>query len=152
MTRLKTITATPVLDTSAYATGDRMGSVVTLSDLHPGFNQQLIIRSINVIDLEKQNAAFDIMLFNALPTVASADNAAIDISDAEVTKLVGVVPVATGDYTTAFAGCGQATKANVGLVVQTAELDNTLYMLLVSRGSPTYAAGSLVIKIAFEIY
>ncbi len=148
---LKVVSGTPVLDTSAYGTGDRMGSIVTLSAVHPDMGGRIKISSLQVIDLAKQNAQFDILLFDASPTVASADNAAIDIADAEIIKLVGVIPVLTADYTTAYAANSQATKSNINLIVKTSSTSNDLYMLLVSRGAPTYAASDLIIKIGYEV-
>lgn len=94
-----TITVQPTLDTSAYASGDRLGSIHTITnafrEFHRPFGQTTpgvptialggnnILAEITIIDQAKQSAAIDILFFDKSPTVASADNAAIDISDAE---------------------------------------------------------------------
>lgn len=140
----------PTLDTNAYATGDRMGSIVTVAGAFPANGSKINILSVSVLDKAKQNAAFEILLFNQLPTIASADNAAIDLTDTEQLKLVGVIPVLTTDYTTAYGSNSQATKMNVNLVIPAYVSSTNLYALLVCRGAPTYAADSLVINIGAQ--
>lgn len=153
---LKTLTITPTLDTNAYTSGDRMGSLVTLSSAFVVAQGRMNILSVNVIDKAKQNAAFEIILFNQQPTIASADNAAIDFTDANADYIVGVIPILTTDYTTAYGSNSQATKMNVNLVVQGAApaangvTGKALYALLVARGAPTYAASDLTIKLGAQ--
>lgn len=152
----KVVSAVPTLDTSAYASGDRMGTVMTLTGVFDVPSGAAELTSVTIIDQAGQSAALDILFFTASPTVASADNAAIDISDAEMlAKCVGSVTFAASDYK-ATASNSVGTLKNIGLVLQGARNSATtisdsqnLYALLVSRGSPTYAASSL--KLLFGV-
>lgn len=147
------ITVTPTLDTSAYASGDYMakGSIAGALEKNSGIAKLV---SLQVLDEAKQKVAFDILFFDADPTVASAVNAAIDISDAEMAKYLGFVAVAAGDYLTDLAGSSIATKSNIQLMLEGSESSpsTSLYYVLVTRGAPTYAASSLKIKFGFERY
>lgn len=147
----KLFSVQPTLDTSAYATGDYMGSIVTVTDFFRNVGGVNHLNSIVVVDEAKQKAQFDILFFDSLPTVASADNAAIDIADAEMRKCIGYVSVLTADYTTDLAANSLATKSGLNLVLKGAApsvgATKHLYVVLISRGSPTYAAASLTIKL-----
>jgi hypothetical protein len=141
------VEVTPVLDTSAYASGDQQGSLMTLTGAVPAQGEGAVLRAVSVVDKAKQSAAFKIVLFDASPTVASADNAAADVSDAEMAdKCIGAVSVAAADYV--------ALNANSVATVTTtlpvkAVGGSSLYALMVAAGSPTYAANSLVLRFHF---
>lgn len=141
---------TPTLDTSAYASGDRLGSIMTLTGASRATGECTTLIDVAVIDQAKQSQAFDIEFFDESPTVASADNAAIDISDSEMAdKWQGRVSVATTDYA-AFAGNSSASPAASVKGLKPIAGSKNLFALLVCRsGTPTYAAGSLVIKFKF---
>lgn len=149
-------TLTPVLDTSAYASGDRLGSIVKLQDVFQPSGGAAILHSLVVLDQATQSQSLDVLFFSQLPTVASADNAAIDIADAQAQKIVGEVSVITTDYK-ATASNSTATIKGIDLMVQSVvSTDNAfgrdLWMLLVCRsGTPTYAVGSLVLQLKFRI-
>jgi hypothetical protein len=155
----KVISFAPTLDTNAYATGDHMGTLMTVSGVADLSQGAVRIMTLDVIDKDKQAAALDVLFFNASPTVASSDNAALDISDAEMaSKLVGIVSVASADYK-AFSSNSVACLRGLDLVVQPAAstLPNgpspsqvNLYAILCSRGSPTFSATGLQLRIGLE--
>jgi hypothetical protein len=155
----KVLSFAPTLDTNAYATGDQMGTLMTISNVADLSQGAVRIMTLDVIDKAKQAAAFDILFFNASPTVASADNAALDISDSEMaSKLVGMVSVASADYK-AFNSNSVACLRGLDLIVQAAAASVpsgpnptqvNLYAILCSRGSPTYAASDLQLRIGLE--
>lgn len=161
------ITVTPTLDTNAYASGDRLGSIHTITNAFRNLNRDFdpvtatdsanqkksgkcVLQSITVIDQAKQSQPFTIMFFSSSPTVASADNAAIDISDAEmIAKCIGVVSF---DATyLALAGNSVATKTNIGLILKqsTSAANQHLYAVVVIGGAATYAASSLQFQYGF---
>lgn len=161
------IDVVPTLDTNAYATGDRLGSIHTITNafrkLHRSMDPitatasdfqgqagKVILHSITIIDQAKQSQPIDILFFSSSPTVASADNAAIDISDAEMdAKCIGVVSFDSTYVALAANSC--AAKTNLGLVLKqsTSAANNNLYAVCVIRGSATYAASSLRFKYGF---
>lgn len=150
----KIVSATPTLDTSAYASGDRVGSVIEFALAMDDSSGTGTVVSLVILDKAAAGSALSLMLFNDLPVVASADNAAIDISDAEMVKCIGVIPIATTDYVTT-ASNSVATVRNVNLEIgATKSADNStgrsIYGVLKSGGSPTYAASSLVLKLGVK--
>jgi hypothetical protein len=146
----RTVTVTPTLDTSAYATGDRMGTVMTLSNVALENGGEVTLDGIGITDVNVQSAAFDILFFNASPTLISADNAAISLLDSEMSgKGVGWQAIVAGDYTAA-ASSSIAYKGDLNKPLKAAAGTKNLYALLVSRGSPTYAASSLALTFHFR--
>ena len=140
----------PTLDTSAYASGDRLGSIQTIpfaSRIEDGYGG-LILHSIEILDQAKQSAAIDILFFNASPTVASADNAAIDITDAEMlAKFIGVVSIS--ETYVALANSSVVSKTGISLILEPAAGVNAIYAVPVIRAAATYAAGSLKFHYGF---
>jgi hypothetical protein len=140
------LTATPTLDTNAFSTGDYMAKG-EIAGFFSGNSRAANLISLSVLDAAKQKAALDILFFKADPTVASAVNAAIDIADAEMLNYIGFLSVTTGDYATDLAASSIATLKNINLILDSSDSSSSLYYVLVSRGSPTYAASSLTIKL-----
>lgn len=141
------IVLTPTLDASAYAAGDLMGGVLTLANAMDSSGDTGAVLSVAVYDKAAQGAAFDILFFNVAPTLVSADNAALNIADADMAAgFIGRVSIAASDYATTAAG-KDATVAGLGLLVKSAPGKDDLYAVLQCQGAPTYAASSLVIKV-----
>jgi len=146
-------TFTPGVSATAYAAGDQIGlaGASTLTGVPQDSSGFATLWGVTVIDYKKQSAALDIWFFNAAPTVASSDNAAVDVSQSELsTKFIGAVKVPAANYTTSGANASVASVANVGLPLK-ATSNSKLYALVVSQGTPTYGSGasSLEIKLDF---
>lgn len=75
--------------TTAYASGDQVGTEITLSSI-VRTGKGGIIQSAAAIDKAKVMGAFDLYLFNAATTPA-ADNAANSWSDADMLNCLGVI-------------------------------------------------------------
>jgi hypothetical protein len=147
---------TPVLDTNAYSQGDHMGAIFTIPSAVTEKSGAAILSGLHVLDKANNKKAFDILLFCSSPTVASADNAAIDISDAEMAKCIGMISVLAADYTTVkSAGNAIASYPKSGfpsgLICNNGDDSTNLYGLLVMRDAAggTYGASDLVIKFSF---
>lgn len=145
--KARLVAVTPVLSTSAYTAGDQLGAApIELPFAVDQSSDTGAVMSLVVVDGAKQNQALDVLLFNARPTVASSDNAALDISDAEMAeKCIGRVKILGTDYTE-LANCSVAVVSGIGLLVQAAG-SRSLWAVLQTRGTPTYAAASLAVKI-----
>lgn len=149
---------TPVLDTNIYASGDRLGAIMEIKNAIPrqGLNSKLL--SLAVLDKAALGIAIDLLFFHSLPAVASADNAAISITDAEMTKCIGAVTIATGDYKVILiSGNHLATVRALELVLSNLEPDTSVnaktsvWCVAVTRGgTPTYAADSLQFTFGVE--
>jgi hypothetical protein len=136
------------VDGAAYASGDLLGdqSPILIKPLRSQTGTA-ILQSITIQDLSKQSLAIDVVFFDANPsTTTFTDNAALDIADADITKVIGVVSIVAGDYA-AFADSSVATKSNIGLTLKSLASPTTgIYFCLVTRGAPTYVADELSIQ------
>lgn len=139
--------ATVGVDANAYSSGDLLGTKLTLSSVLPFANNEPYLFDVVVQDLTAQKSALDVILFDADPTGTTfTNNGALDIADADLPKIIGVVSVAATDYVD-FADSSVACVSKV-IAVNPASGKN-LYACLVARGTPTYAANELSIAFGF---
>lgn len=149
----RVVEVTPTLDTGAYADGDHMGAIFEIENAVAVNKGHALWCSLVALDKAGQSKAFDVYLFNEQPTIASADNAAIDISDVEMEKFIGMFSVEESDYGS-LAGCSVAYQKdfaiplmnNVSKIRSTNLSQRSVWGVLIARGAPTYAADSLVLK------
>lgn len=143
-------TVTFTLDTSAYASADLVADTqvisTTLFDQNAG---SIILDSITLLDEDDQKVAL-YFVFIQDSTSLGTENSAPNISDANARKVVGVVPVATGDYLD-IGGCSVACVRNIGLTMKAAASSRALYVAIVNAaGTPTYTATGLQGMFAFR--
>jgi hypothetical protein len=147
----------PVMDTSAYADGDCMTAAEELTNAMLDPKGTGLVVSLAVIDSDKQSGDFDVFLFDDEPTVASAKNAAIDISAAEMKdKYLGRISVTSSDYKTMtnvheayvrdFAVPVKAVGENPG----NKRGSKSLWYVMVSRAAKTYSASGLTLKFGIQ--
>lgn len=133
------IVVAPAPDTNIYASGDLIGAKLTLIPAVSG-GLAGVIRAVSLVDQAKQNAAIDILFFDDDPSGTTfTNNAAIDIADADMTKLVGFaqIPATSGYAAFNDNNLGQAQNLFIPFVLDDGK---ALYAALVSRGTPTFAA------------
>lgn len=143
---IKVAGATVGVNTDAYAAGDLLGGKLTLSGAFPTGPKEPYWINVTIQDLTKQNATIDVILFDSNPSATTfTNNAALDIADADLPKIIGFAQVS--DYTSfADNSVGIAT----GLSIAAKPLAGAdLYACLVSRGTPTYAANELSVSFGF---
>lgn len=152
MRTAQVIRVVPTLDTGIYAAGDRLGSIQEITGASVENGKGSVLDSITVVDLNNQKIAMDIYFFSQLPTVASADNTAIDISNANLAYLIGRVNIATGDYVEIKASTNAvACIKNIKLALISTADNNHIYAVVVTRGgTPTYSAAGLEFKYGLE--
>jgi len=139
--RQKRISVTPTISTSIYATGDAVGGLMTFSNAARVPGGTITINSAVIIDLDKELAPLEIVLFDRTFT-ATSDNATFDPTDADLANCIGVIKV--GDYAS-FNDNAVAVRTGIGL---SAKLNgNDLFGQLVVRSGPTYASTSDIIVI-----
>lgn len=155
MRQIVTIAPTQTLqvDTSIYASGDLIGKhtggYLTFANVIGIAGSRLI--SARLIDQAKQAAAIDLVLFSAVPnTNTLTDNGALDVSDTDLPSYLGHVSFVAGSYA-AFADNNAAILNNINLAFNPASNLKDIYGLLVSRGTPTFAAATdLAVSITVE--
>jgi len=142
-----TISNTPTLSVpGAYAAGDYVGTsavAMILSGMARSNNGSGIILSARLIDKAAQSAPAELWIFDSAITPPT-DNAAWSISDADAAKLVGVIPFSSY-YASALNSVSVAN--NIGQAFKTIGNDTKLYACLVTRGTPTYADGDVIIEL-----
>ena len=142
---------------AAYADFDQIGTAFEIPEVAIHKGQPVVLESLTVIDKVSQSAALVIFFFSKLPTVASSDNAALSITDAEMeAKCIGKVDIATTDYK-AIAASSVATKSNIQLHLKPGDTKSgevtgqSLYAIVMSNGTPDYTLGTdLILKMGFK--
>ena len=146
-----TVSVTPPITAGAYAAEDIVGGVQTLTDAARATGREVVLESITVTDLGKQNAELAIFFFDRDPTNGTYnDNAALDIDDTDMGYCLGVVTVETDDYADA-ADNSVASRRNIGLGLSPNAVN--LYAIAKTTGTPTYTSTSdLTFKYFFLRY
>lgn len=151
-TNFTVATIRPVITPAAYGAADQIGAPLPLSGALPN-QKTAILESIVVLDTAAQNTGYVVTFFNQLPSVTSADNAIIEITDANAkVQMIGNVIVSATDIVNYGTGntCSMISARNIGLVLQRAT-DGELYALLRPTSTPTYgAADNLTIHFGFR--
>ena len=144
---------TPTLDTNIYADNDRLGSIMTVTAAcrFDEASSGSILQGLTLVDGDDQGVALDVLLFDELPTVASADNAAISITDAELRdKSIDVIEIANGDYVDLLSAPVVSLK-NLGIICKPKHASTSIFALMVTRGgTPTYTAAGMNLKFHFD--
>ena len=144
ITKSKTISVAPTVDTVAYASGDLVGPKQTLTGA--GFTGVYTgtIQSVTITDLESQNADFDLVIFSSDPSGTTfTDNAAFDIADTDLPKVVCVIQVTTN---VAFADNGVVIANGTNCVFDATATGGILYAAAVIRSAATFTASGLTFR------
>lgn len=141
------ISVTPTITAGAYHAKDAVGGLLTFANAVRVSAGKSILNTVTIIDNDDEKAGLELWLYNADPT-ASSDNAALDPTDANLAKCVGVVPISSADYFSANDN-GVACVRGVGLQFYCA--GTSLYGQLKCTGTPTYTAtNDLTVVLAIE--
>lgn len=96
---IRSFTWQPTITAAAYADGDQMGALFKLEGILPGPSGGIELQTVTLVDQAKQKRGLEVLLFSRAITIASADNAASDISDAEfISGFVGRLSFASSEY------------------------------------------------------
>jgi hypothetical protein len=139
--RTKLISSAQTVTATAYEALDLVGAKITLTDAARPETGTGIIQNVIITDLAAQSGSYDVVFFNADPSATTfTDEAALDIADADLTKIVCVVPVTS----TAVANDNGVSFANnVGCAFALANLaGEDLYAAIIARSTPTFAGTS----------
>lgn len=155
ITHTKVVSATPVLDTSAFAAGDTMidttsngGDVEFTGALRDGVHTGKLAW-VMMIDDDNQAQDVKLHLFSANPTVSSAENATLDIADGAS----GIdLYLCTADINVheSWNDNSVSYARNVGCMLETAQGVTSVWGVLESEGTGTYGASAVIIKLGIE--
>ncbi len=138
--------ATLSLDTSAYADGDVLAATQSLDgDAFTENGGTAILQSIQVIDLDDQAKALDIVLLRSDTSIGS-ENSAVSVSDANADEILAIIPVTTADYVD-LVNSQIAEIANIGKLIKAAAANDGLWIAAISRGTGTYTASGIKVRV-----
>ncbi len=136
------------LDTSIYASGDVLADTQELTNVMriPGGTAQL--ESIRVNDKDDQGVAFDIVFLKSNVSLGT-ENATVSITDANADEILGIVPVAAADFID-LGGCRVATLSTSNIMLKSASTSTSIFVGAISRGTGTYTASGITLKIGIR--
>lgn len=138
-----------------YASGDVLGTLNPIEiECLTSDSGTAIIQSLVIGDLDAQNGAIDMIVFNDNPSATTfTDNAALDINDADLTKVIHCGIAVTSTNYKSYADNSAATLTSVGIPVKNvstiAGKKNKLWVAFVSRDTKTYTSNAVSYKIGF---
>lgn len=155
--RIAYLSATPTIATSGYVAGDRVGTVMTFTGaaLATGRGGQ-ILQAVLTTRAPTAINALELWLFAVSPTIASADSAAFDLTDANLEAAVplGVITFTGTDYcaSTSNAVCtGVPETPGAPLPSYVTSGSANIFGVLVARTVAAQYAGTTDIVVALTV-
>jgi hypothetical protein len=122
----------------AYTIGDVVGGLITITNASRVNGGIAVINSVKLAAV-LATLGYELWLFNAdLATPNVADNAALTLVVADSPKILGVIPIAPGDFCSPASAFPCATVKGVGLQIKAGAATTSIYGYLkaVSATSP----------------
>jgi hypothetical protein len=141
---VRTVSDTCAPSTTAYTAKDQFGTKLTFKNAVPNDIGGGVIKSAKLVDTSMMQKRTKLLLFNQDLAVTSAtgDNAALNIADADLSKLIGVVDFSTGTFTAIKDNAvAVVSNLNIGFDLPT---DNKIYGVLETFGTGTYGSGETI--------
>lgn len=137
-------------DTAIHASGDILANPTAVPGVAAQAGAAAKLVQITLIDKDDQAAAaMDVVLFRS-NVAFGALNAAPTISDLDSVEIIGIVPLLAADFID-LGGAKVATKIlTTPLQVKPAGVGTSIYVALITRGTPTQTAAGLVGKFFFR--
>jgi hypothetical protein len=137
---------TPVMDTSAYATGDVAFIPIELAGFVHHIGGSAEIRNLWIIDENDQGVAMDIYFQDSNASMGSL-NAAFTPSDANARALLGRVQIAAADWQD-LGGVRVAMIDNIGQKIKADAATTSIWVSgAIRSGTPTFTASGISMKI-----
>lgn len=141
------ITVTLTVDTNIYADGDVLADTQAISNAMRILGGHGVLQSLQLIDPDEQGQPIDLYFFSVTHALGT-ENSAPSISDANAIDIFGPVAIGSSDYRD-LGGVKVASVRGIGLMLEAASGSRDLYIAAISRGTGTYAGGSLTLKLGF---
>ena len=133
------------LDTSAYADGDVLAETQLCSGVVEDVHGKAMVLSLGVLDKDDQGQPLDIVFLKSNKGIGT-ENAQVSVSDADADEILGIVSVAAADYKDLI-NSQYAQITNVGILLESAPGSVDVYIAAISRGTGTYSASGITLKI-----
>lgn len=136
------------LDTNIYADGDVLADTQEIASALRVSDGLARLRSLVVIDQDDQGVDMDIYLLDGNVSFGTENNA-VSIADADALKILARVVIAAADYYD-LGGVRVAVKSGLDAILKAASGTDKLYVAAVSRGTGTYTASGVKLRIGIE--
>lgn len=136
------------LDTVIYSSGDVLAETQVVAGVLRRGGYAAVLQSILVVDEDDQGQPFDIILLDSNVSLG-AENAVPAITDVNARSILGMVSIGSGDYVD-LGGVRIASKTGIGMIVKSASATSfDLYIAAIARGTPTYTASGVRVRLGF---
>jgi len=132
----KSVALTPAITAGAYSADDALGGLLDFADIMDALRTGVAF-SLLIIDEAKQSANLKLILFDQTFT-ATADNAALNISDADALNIVAIIDIPAASYVD-VGGSTVAVVNNIGAAIK-ASGSSSIFGQLQTKDAPTYLA------------
>lgn len=150
------VAVSPTIATPAtpYTALDNIGGAQTLASAVRVSGGTSILQSIFVLDRSNQKQPMTILILDGNPNDAGTtltDNAAITLAAADISRVKRRVDITAADYVTFDHSGTDFATAEITAISKTikAASGTSLYAVIQTTGTPTYAAGALTITFGF---
>lgn len=138
--KLKTITVQPVIGTTAYAAGQVIGGVMTLTGALRAAILSGSWMGVQVVEKSTQKAPMDIVLFTQNPTAANFTDHVAPTWTNDYGNIIGITNIVAANYSTLSTSSGVCLGNLCKRVLSTS--GGNLYAVAICNGTPTYASAS----------
>lgn len=134
---------TPTVTVGAYSAGNVVGGLLTFAPLVRRDGGSGILNTATLRDKAGQGGTYDLFLFDAAPTTQT-DKTAVALTAADLAKCIGVLTFAAVKLGAASTmGVSSLNSANLSIKVGGGGgSGSSVFGILVTRGTPTYASTS----------
>jgi hypothetical protein len=149
---IQLIQVTPTLDTSAYASGDLICDVTTITGAALGTGGLCELVSLTIVDQDDQTASAYTIYITNLSTSWGTFNAAPTVSDAALLGIQAVIPIASGDWLDLGGGkvAQPRIAQNIGCICETSGSANLYLTIVNGAGTPTFTASGIKVTLGFR--
>ena len=144
------------VDTAAYASGDCVGGKLQFTGALADNSRSGLITSVrmsNLANAVSQSIQYSLLIFDSDPTATTfTDNVALDVADADLTRVVAVIDIPTSAlFTLADNNVHYVSGLSVPVRANSTSLTGTLFGALVARGAADFdAATDINIQLAIS--
>lgn len=133
----------PVTINSAYSSGQVIGGMLTFGNALRASSG--VISNITIVDKDAQASALNIYIFGAAPATSYPDKSVFTMNATDAANCIGAYSILSGSSGwVQGGGVSVATISPLALAVAS-DIQKTLWMLIVSAGTPTFTSASAMI-------
>jgi len=133
------------LDTAVYADGDLLCQPAELQNVCVENFPSFIYNAL-ILDYDDQGGAIELLFFRSNPGHLGTVNAGISIGDAQAEEIIGIVPVASGDWTDI--GSQQIADPQFNPIkVRPTDGGTSVWVAGMAGAASTYTSGKMLVKV-----